>query len=67
MLQEERDDSTFLWIQLVEAFWCISLGFYVNSALPHHRATAQWFEGKTQYEQEIEGNLPHLVVLSAQE
>lgn len=65
--QEERDDSTFLWIQLVRAFWCISVGFYVNSALPHHHATARPLEGKTQCEQEIEASLPHLIVLSAQE
>lgn len=49
-LQAGRDDSIFLYIQLMEAFWCISLRFYVNSALPCHFATAQLFESKTQYE-----------------
>ena len=50
----------------MEAFWCTSLCFYVNSALPHHFATAQLFESKTQYEQEVEANQPHFVVLSPQ-
>lgn len=40
LLQEERGDFTVLWVQLVEAFWYISLGFSVNSALPHHLAAA---------------------------
>lgn len=65
LLQEERGDFTVLWVQLVEAFWYISLGFSVNSALPHHLALL--LEGKAQYEQEIKANLPHFIVLSAQE
>jgi len=57
----ERDDSIFLVVQQMEAFWCISLCFYVNSALPHHFAAAQLFESKTQYEQEIEADQLHFI------